>query len=149
MASALFDKGRNLFAKGGVNWQTGGSNVRAVLVKTAYAVNISTHEFLSDVAAANCVGMGGNMAANDHANSANVAPAAPTAGVCRGANVTFTAVPTAAGVCSYIVLFIGTGNDANAALLAYIDTATGLPVTPNGGDIAVNWDQGANGIFKL
>lgn len=34
-------------------------------------------------------------------------------------------------------------------LLAYIDTATGLPVTPNGADITVAWDSGANRIYKL
>lgn len=34
-------------------------------------------------------------------------------------------------------------------LIAYIDTATGLPVTPNGGDITVAWDSGSNKIFKL
>jgi hypothetical protein len=34
-------------------------------------------------------------------------------------------------------------------LIAYIDTATGLPVTPNGGDITIAWDSGANRIFKL
>lgn len=148
MASALFDKGRNLFAEGGVNWQAGGSNVRAVLVKTAYAVNIANHQYASDLGA-NMVANGGNLATNDQANSANVAPTTPVAGVCRGANITFGSVATAAGNCSYIVLFVGTGNDSNSPLLAYIDTATGLPVTPNGGDIAVNWDQGANGIFKL
>ena len=31
----------------------------------------------------------------------------------------------------------------------FIDTATGLPITPNGGDIIVTWDNGANKIFKL
>jgi len=34
-------------------------------------------------------------------------------------------------------------------LIAFIDTATNLPVTPNGGDIIVAWDNGANKIFKL
>jgi len=38
---------------------------------------------------------------------------------------------------------------ANDALIAYIDTATGLPFTPSGGDIEVVWDAGANRIFKL
>jgi len=30
-----------------------------------------------------------------------------------------------------------------------IDTATGLPVTPNSGDITIAWDSGANKIAKL
>jgi hypothetical protein len=38
---------------------------------------------------------------------------------------------------------------ASDALIAYIDTATGLPFTPSGGDIEVQWDSGANAIFKL
>jgi hypothetical protein len=48
------------------------------------------------------------------------------------------------------VLYKHTGSDATARLIAYIDTASsGLPVTPNGGDIVVQWDSGANRIFKL
>jgi hypothetical protein len=34
-------------------------------------------------------------------------------------------------------------------LIAYIDTATGLPVTPNGQNITVSFDNGSNRIFKL
>ncbi len=34
-------------------------------------------------------------------------------------------------------------------LVAYIDSATGLPVIPNGGDITITWDSGANRIFAL
>lgn len=33
--------------------------------------------------------------------------------------------------------------------IAYIDTGTGLPVTPNGSDITVTWDSGASKIFAL
>jgi len=39
--------------------------------------------------------------------------------------------------------------DGDSYMLLYIDTATGLPVTPNGGDINVNWDNGANKIAKI
>ena len=36
-------------------------------------------------------------------------------------------------------------------VIALIDSSTGvaLPVTPNGGDITVAWDSGANRVFKL
>ena len=47
------------------------------------------------------------------------------------------------------MLYRDTGVEATSALIAYIDTATGLPITPNGGDIIVNWDNGANKIFRL
>ena len=39
--------------------------------------------------------------------------------------------------------------EADSILIFYLDTATGLPVTPNSGDITVSWDNGANKIFKL
>ena len=48
-----------------------------------------------------------------------------------------------------IVLYKDTGTDATSPLIASIATATGLPITPNGGDIIVTWDNGANKIFKL
>lgn len=32
---------------------------------------------------------------------------------------------------------------------AVIDTATGLPFLPNGGDVSIAWDNGANRIFRL
>jgi len=42
-----------------------------------------------------------------------------------------------------------TGVDATSRLIANIDSATGLPFTPNGGDATITWDSGANKIFKL
>jgi hypothetical protein len=42
-----------------------------------------------------------------------------------------------------------TGTESTSLLIFYIDTATGLPCTPNGGNITVAWDSGANKIFKL
>lgn len=69
-----------------------------------------------------------------------------TTGLFDGDNVTFTAVtgnPVGA-----LVIYIDTGNVATSRLVAYIDTSvTGLPVTPNGGDITVTWH--ASGIFQL
>ena len=41
------------------------------------------------------------------------------------------------------------GTEATSPLIAYIDTATGLPITPNGGDIIVTWDNGTNKIFRV
>lgn len=44
----------------------------------------------------------------------------------------------------------GTATDEDNLLLAYIDSAiSGLPVTPNGGDITVLWNGGDGRIFRL
>ena len=71
-----------------------------------------------------------------------------TAGVFDAADVT---VDTVSGATfeSVNILNDTPGTNATKDLIAYIDTATGLPTTPNGGDITVAWDNGANRIFKI
>jgi hypothetical protein len=110
--------------------------VQAMLVTSGYTPNTATHQYVTDVGSGNIV-----------ARSAAFTSKTETAGVFNAANLTFPAVSGAA--CSYIVLYINTGTDSTSRLIAIIDTATGLPVTPNGGDITVTWDTGANKIFKL
>ncbi|MNC44515.1 hypothetical protein D3C75_934250 [compost metagenome] len=61
--------------------------------------------------------------------------------------MTFTAV-TGASI-EAIVIYADTGTESTSPLIAFIDTATGLPITPNGGDIIVTWDNGTNKIFKV
>ena len=76
-----------------------------------------------------------------------LAPADPAAGVADAPDVTFLAVTGA--VCEAIVIVKWVTEAADSPLIAYIDSATGLPVTPNTGDIQITWDSGANKIFKL
>jgi len=102
-------------------------------------VNLATHQYLSDV-----TGAGGTLVAT----SANLASKSAAAGVADAADITFTAV-AAGAACPYLIIYKDTGTAGTSPLIAYIDTATGLPVTPNGGDITVAFDNGANKIFKL
>ncbi len=70
-----------------------------------------------------------------------------TDGVADAADVTLSAVtgdPSEA-----IVIFKDTGTEATSRLIAHIDTATGLPVSPNGGDITVQWSNDSSRIFRL
>jgi hypothetical protein len=67
------------------------------------------------------------------------------AGVFDADNVTFSAV-TGNSVES-VNLLKDTGVTSTSDLIAYFDTAAGLPVTPNGGDITVTWAAG--GIFTF
>lgn len=48
-----------------------------------------------------------------------------------------------------LIYFIDTGDAATSRLIYYCDTATGLPVTPNGANISLTFDNGANKIFKI
>lgn len=67
------------------------------------------------------------------------------AGVFDADNVTFTAV--SGNSVESVNLLKDTGNAATSDLIAYWDTGTGLPVTPNGGDITVTWN--ASGLFTF
>lgn len=135
MANALYDNGREGFLDGSINWQS--DSIKAVLVDTgAYTASLASNKFLADIPSAARV-----------ATSPNLTGKTSTGGVADANDVTFTSVsgPTVEAV----VLYKDTGNASTSRLIAYIDTGTGLPITPNGGDIATAWSNGANRIFKL
>lgn len=135
MANGLYNKGREGFLSGAINMSS--NDIRAILVDTAdYTVNLATHDFLDDVPAGSRVAV-----------SAAMASKTVTDGIFDAADVTWSAVsgdPSEA-----IVIYQHTGTESTSRLIAYIDTATGLPVIPNGGNITVTWDSGTNKIFKL
>lgn len=135
MANALYDKGREGFLAGDIDWDA--NTIKVALVDTAaYTVNLTTHQYLSDIA-------GGAIIATSGALTTKTA----TAGVADADDVTVTSV-TGATV-EALVVYQDTGSSATSRLIAYIDTATGLPLTPNGGNVTIAWDSGANKIFKL
>jgi hypothetical protein len=72
-----------------------------------------------------------------------------TSGIADAADTVFSAVsgPTVGAL--LVLASTATANASDWPLIAYIDTATGLPVGPNGGDITVQWDNTTNRIFKL
>ncbi len=67
-------------------------------------------------------------------------------GVFDAANVTFSSVSGDAA--DYLTIYKHDATPANAPLIATWDSdITGLPVTPNGGDITVTWN--ASGIIRI
>jgi hypothetical protein len=70
-----------------------------------------------------------------------------TNGLFDGNNVTYTAV-SGNSVEALVIYRHNAGANSTWPLVAYIDTSvTGLPVTPNGGDISITFN--ASGIFQL
>jgi len=100
----------------------------------------AAHQYLSDITG----GGGGTIVAT----SSNLAGKSVTNGVFDANDITYTAV-AAGAACPYLIIYKDTGVAGTSPLIAYIDTATNLPVTPNGGDISVTWDAGASKIFAL
>lgn len=135
MANALYDLAREAFLGADIAFDTDNIKV-ALLDLTDYTPNLATNQYLSDVPAAAIVATSGNLTVKTI-----------TAGVADAADVTFTAVT--GDQSEYILVYQDSGLDTTSRLIALVDTATGLPVTPNGGDITIQWDGGANKIFKL
>ncbi len=68
-----------------------------------------------------------------------------TSGVLDGANITWSSVTGAQS--EAVVVYLDTGNVATSPLICFVDSGTGLPITPDGNNIAVTWN--GSGIFAL
>jgi hypothetical protein len=135
MANALFDPGREGFLDGSIDWDT--DDIRVMLTLSSYTFD-ATDKFLSDIPAST----------RDNGRSAALGSKTVTNGVADAGDTSLTA--TAATASNALIVFKHTGSDATARVIAYIDTATGLPLTPAaGGTVNIAWDNGANKIFKL
>ena len=136
MANALYNFARGLFlgnASTDLDWIN--DNIKVTLVESTYTFSQS-HDFFDD------------LGTNDNGNSANLGSKTSTDGIADAADTTITA--TAAVACNAIVIWKDTGTPSTSPLIAYIDTATGLPFTPAASQVIdVVWDNGANKIFKL
>lgn len=131
MASAIYPKFKEALLSGTYNLTS--VAVRAVLIDTGTYTYSTAHDFYDDLS-----GVVGT-------ESGALGSKTVTNGTFDSADITFSAVTGATA--EAIVLFVDTGNAATDALIAYIDTGTGLPVTPNGGDINVTVN--GSGWFSL
>jgi hypothetical protein len=145
VTNALFDPGREGFLIGEISWSAT-PTIKATLTRS-YTFN-AAHKFISDVSTAGAVLI----------STVAITGRSGGSGIANGSNITFPAVATQAGNASAtsILIFMssalaGGADVATSAqrLIAYIDSATNLPVVPNGGDITTNWDTGSSKIFKL
>lgn len=135
MASALYAKAKKAFLDGDIDLLT--DDIKAVLVDSAdYTLDLAAHDFLDDIAAGARV-----------ATTGNLANKTTTGGVFDADDITITSVT--GDQVEYVIIYKDTGAAATSNLIACIDTATGLPCTPNGGDITIQWDSGASKIFAL
>lgn len=135
MANTLYDYCRQRFLEAQLNWMT--DTIKVLLVDTgAYTPQTAVHQYLADIPISARI-----------AGPVTLTAKATTGGAADGADVTFTSV-TGPSI-EAIVIYSDSGSEATSPLIAYIYTATGLPITPNGGDIIVTWDNGTNRIFKV
>jgi hypothetical protein len=133
MANAIYPLYKQALLDGSANVDINDLTVKVALVDTGVYTYSAAHEFLTSLTGV--VGTAQTIAATTVAN-----------GLFDGDNVTYSGV-TGNSV-EALVIYIDTTVAATSRLVAYIDSGvTGLPVTPNGGDITVTWN--VSGIFQL
>ena len=133
MANAIYPLYKQALLGGLSNIDIDGGTVKVALIDTGTYTYSAAHDFYNDVSGV--VGTPQTIANTTVAN-----------GLFDGDNVTFTAV--SGNSVEALIIYIDTGVSTTSRLVAYIDTGvTGLPVTPNGGDINISWN--ASGIFQL
>lgn len=134
MANKVYPSAKDGFLTGDISWTT--NTIKAVLVDTGQYTYSDSHANLSDIPS------GARVATSSALTGKTV-----VSNVADAADVTLAAVsgPTVEAV----VVYKDTGTASTSRLIAFLDAGTGLPVTPNGGDITVAWDNGANKIFRL
>lgn len=142
MANAVYPLAKEGFIAGEIDLDT--AVIKCALVR-GYSYSAS-HKFVSDV-----TGAGGTLVSTSAALSSKTV----TNGVFDAADVTHATVASGAAITGILVFqssAVTGGADVAASaqrVIAWLDTGTGLPVTPNGGDITVAWDNGSNKIFAL
>ena len=133
MANAIYPLYKQALLDASANVDLNDGTVKVALVDTGVYTYNAAHEFLTSLT--------GVVGTAQTINNTTV-----TNGLFDGDNVTYTAV--SGNSVEALVIYIDTGVSSTSRLVAYIDTGvTGLPVTPNGGDISVTWN--ASGIFQL
>jgi hypothetical protein len=138
MANALYPKWKETLLKAEANSELdsseGATGVYCALVDTGTYTYSSAHQFYSSLSGV--VGTDQEILTKTQA-----------LGVFDGTDLVYTAV-TGASVEALVLYRKNAGANTTWPLIAYIDTSvTGLPCTPNGGNINLTWN--ASGIFSL
>jgi hypothetical protein len=135
MANFMYDRGRQGFLAGEIDWDA--DTIKLVLVDEADDTpSASGDNALSDRAGASRVATSGAFASKT-----------TTAGVADAADVTLSTVT--GDPSESIDIYKDSGTESTSYLIVNVNSATGLPVTPNGGDIIIQFDNGSNKVFKL
>lgn len=139
MANALFASYRNLVLGAGLN--TSSLTIKAMFVDHADDTPVAaTDNFIDDILSAARVPAIGSCPTLGSKTQGTVAT-----GVFDAADTVFTALT--GDQSESLILFEDSGSEATSDLIAFWDTATGLPLTPNGADVTVVWN--ASGIYTF
>lgn len=138
MANAIYPLFKQELMKGTsnnlLNSSEGATGVYCALVDTGTYTYSAAHQFYSSLS---------GVVGTDQ----EILTKTQTTGTFDGTDLTYTAV-SGNSVEALVLYRKNAGANTTWPLIAYIDTSvTGLPVTPNGGNITITWN--GSGIFTL
>ena len=133
MANALYPKAKEAFLNGSINMVS--NTITIALVDTGVYTYSSSHQYRNEVSNSAVI------------SSATLSNKTITNGVFDADDATFSSVTGAN--CEALLIFQDTGIQSTSRLIAYIDSATGLPILPNGGDISVAFSSRSSRILAL
>lgn len=138
MANAMYDLGREHILKGEIDLDT--DNLKLVCMDHADDTPLpQSDEALDDLLLAGRVATSGNLATINIGSSSGKT-------YFDAADVVLSTVT--GDEFESINLYKDSGVESTSYLFVYIDTATGLPCTPNGGDITIQWAGATDYIFS-
>jgi hypothetical protein len=133
MANALYPKAKEAFLNGSINMIA--NTITIALIDTGVYTYSTAHQYRSDISNTAVI------------SSSALANKTITNGVFDADDALFSSVTGAN--CEALIIFSDSGVQGTSRLIAYIDSATGLPILPNGGDITVAFSSGSSKIFAL
>lgn len=138
MANALYPVWKQEVMQATANTSLGGT-VKQTFVDLTGAYTYSTaHDFADDLS---------TFDNPDYGSATSLASKTFANGLFDAAD-TATVALTGANDVGAIVLYVDSGAVGSSRLVLYLDTSiTGMPFTPSGGDVTVQWN--ASGIFQL
>lgn len=135
MSNFRYPYGNEKILAGDIPWLT--APIVAVLVGTQDYQPSLIHQTLADVPVDAIVATSGTLTGRS-----------AILGVADADDVTWGTV-SAGPQGDAVILAHDTGDRTTSTLIAYFGSLVGVPVYPDGGDITVHWDNGANRIFVL
>ena len=139
MANGLFASYRTLVLGAGLN--TSSLTINAIFIDATDDIPVlATDDFFDDLA-----GTPVPVEASAPALGTKTIGNPPAAGVFDAADTVFTSL--SGDQVEYLVIYEDSGTTSTSDLIAMWDTATGIPLTPNGGNVTVVWS--ASGIYTF
>ena len=133
MANALYPKAKEAFLNGSINMIA--NTITIALIDTGVYTYSTSHQYRSDISNSAVI------------STSTLTNKTITGGVFDSDDALFSSVTGANA--EALIIFSDSSVQGTSRLVAYIDSATGLPILPNGGDITVVFSSGASKIFAL